>query len=73
MARRWWTVAGRRDRTGRRYLSQQRGVRREPAGRADRDTGERLWTRDVGAAVRLAAADSTLYVATRDRVLALRE
>lgn len=40
----------------------------------DSESGERLWEQDVvGGAVRLAAADSTLYVATHDRIVALRE
>ncbi|WP_345779810.1 hypothetical protein [Halosolutus halophilus] len=42
----------------------------------DSESGERLWERNVvgvGGVVRLAAADSTLYVATHDRVVAFRE
>ena len=43
-----------------------------PLTALDATSGERLWEWDAGVAVRLAATNSTLYVVTADRIVALR-
>jgi hypothetical protein len=45
----------------------------DPVTSLDDASGERRWSLDVGTPHRLAAAGSTLYVATANQLVALRE